>query len=85
MTTHEKYVKLITERYSHLRNESYEMMGNYDFALLGPEQYKTEASMLAYVEQNPDATLEEVVTYFDKITPDGLAPGDDGADLWDDD
>lgn len=85
MTTHEKYVKIITERYGRYKDGSYEEKGNYYFALLAPEQYQNEDEMLDFVEKNPNATLKEVSLYWSKITPDGLAPNDDGTDLLEDD
>lgn len=81
MTVHEEYTALIKERYSHMQGESYEMQCAYYAALYAPYQYRTEASMLKYVKSHPGATLREVCNYYDKITPIGLAPGDDGADL----
>ncbi len=84
MDTHEEYTKLIKERYEHLRNQSYEMMGDYDWALLAPESYCVETPMLSYVKKHPNASLREICKYFSEITPPGLAPGDDGADLLED-
>ncbi|MCD8115944.1 MAG: hypothetical protein LUE21_02315 [Oscillospiraceae bacterium] len=84
MTVHEEYVAVISERYGQIKNESYEMGGYYSCVSLAPEQYKVEASMLAFVKNHPDASLKEVCDYFGEITPVGLAPGDDGADLWED-
>lgn len=81
MTVHEEYTVLIEERYAHLQGESYEMQGDYCCAYFGPYQYRTEASILKYVKTHSNATLGEICNYFDKITPDGLAPGDDGTDL----
>lgn len=85
MKTHDEYIDVIEKRFSHLRNESYEMMGYYDWLLLAPASYCVEAAMLAYVKSHPNADMKELCNYFDQIAPDGLAPGDDGADLWEDD
>ncbi|MCD7906161.1 MAG: hypothetical protein LUH04_00375 [Clostridium sp.] len=84
MTTHEEYTTIISERYGQLKDESYEMGGYYSCVSLAPEQYRIEASMLAYVKKHPSASLKEVFNYFGEIAPIGLAPGDDGADLWED-
>ena len=81
MDIHEEYTELIRKRYAHMKGESYEMQANYYAVYYGPHQYKTESSMLAYIKEHPQATLKEVCNYFNKITPDGLAPGDSGADL----
>lgn len=85
MTVHEEYTKIITERYGKYKNGTYEEKGDYSWILYAPEQYLTEEKMLDYVKKNPKATLKDVAYYADKITPDGLPPGDDGADLLEDD
>lgn len=85
VTVHEEYTKLIEERYAASQSESYAMQAAYYGAYYGPYQYKTEASVLAYAKKHPNATLKDICDYFDQITPDGLAPGDDGADLLSDD
>lgn len=81
MNVHEEYTALITARYQKPERDNYEGCGYYDWVLLAPGQYKTEASMLRYAKANPDATIKDLFDYFNKITPDGLAPDDDGADL----
>lgn len=85
MTVHEEYTKLIQERYSGVDRNNYEQYGYYLAIYHAPAQYMTEASMLSYAKRNPNATAKELFDYFNKITPDGLAPGDDGADLLEDD
>ena len=52
------------------------------FILEAPEQYENESEMLTYFNNNPDATVKDLLGYFDKITPDGLPPC---AFEWDDD
>ncbi len=84
MTVHEKYIEIITERYGRYENGTYEEKGDYLWIINAPEQYQNEDEMLDFVEKNPNATLKEVNNYWDEITPDGLAPGDDGADLLED-
>ena len=39
--------------------------------------------MLEYAQKHPEADMKELIGYFDKVAPDGLAPGDDGEDLAD--
>ncbi len=85
MTVHEEYTKIIEERYSGLKNNSYEMKANYLTAFYAPHYYGTEEAVLNYVKENEKATLAEVANYFNEITPSGLAPGDDGSDLLVDD
>lgn len=85
MAIHEEYTKIIKERYGQYKNGTYEEKGNYLWIVNAPEQYQNESEMLEFVEKNPNATLKEVFSYWNKITPAGLAPGDDGADLLEDD
>ncbi|MCD8327599.1 MAG: hypothetical protein LUC25_00715 [Ruminococcus sp.] len=85
MTIHEEYTKIIEERYGQYKNGTYEERGDYSWIFDAPEQYLTEGKMLDYVKKNPEATLKDIAYYADKITPDGLAPGDDGSDLLVDD
>ncbi|MCD8143543.1 MAG: hypothetical protein LUD83_09785 [Clostridiales bacterium] len=85
MTVHEEYTALIIERYERLKDESYEASGDYSCVLLAPEQYRVEASMLAYVKGHPNVSLKDVCNYFSEITPPGLPPGIIEADLWDND
>ena len=80
-----KYVKLIRARYDHGQKMSYAEEARFLALLDGPEAYQNEDEMLKYVEDHPDATLDNLMDYWDSITPDGLPPGDDGADLLDDD
>ena len=38
----------------------------------------------AFVESHPHATARELFEFFNVTAPEGLAPGDDGADLLED-
>lgn len=85
MSTHNEYLELVKKRFAVLAQRSYEDEANYLWLLYAPAQYKVEASMLAYAKQHPDASSAELCNYFDTIAPEGLPPGDDGADLLEDD
>ena len=52
------------------------------FLFNAPEQYKVEPLMLEYVKSHKDATVEELLSYFDSIAPPGLPPC---ASEWEDD
>ena len=80
---HEEYTQLIKKRYEAASRENYEQRGYYTCVMMAPSQYLTERSMLRYVQAHPTASLKELFVYFEKITPEGLAPGDNGADLLD--
>lgn len=75
-----RYKELFTERY---KKDDFELReeNRILFLLYAPEDYEVENEMLEMLEAKPDATMDELVEYFDNIAPDGLAPNDDGADL----
>ena len=83
MAIHEEYTEIIKKRYEAVSHENYEQNGYYTCVMMAPSQYLTEHSMLRYVQAHPTASLKELFVYFNKITPDGLAPGDNGVDLMD--
>lgn len=85
MTIHEEYIKLIAERYGQYKDGNYEEEQDYYWILEAPANYENEEETLKYLKKHPKATLKEVIRYWDDITPDGLAPNDDGSDLLEDD
>lgn len=84
MTTHEEYIALVEKRYGPLKKNSYEDYANYGWLKDAPGAYLVEEEMLEFMKTHPNATSRECCFYFHEVTPDGLAPGDDGADLLDD-
>jgi len=59
---------------------------DYLFMINAPEQYGVEDEMLEYLKDNPEATVIDLIEYFDGLVPDGTLPiGDDGSDLLEDD
>lgn len=68
--------------YSYDEEDGYARINEFEFMLGAPEQYENEDEMLDYAKAHPDATMRELVEYFDEITPDGLPPC---ASEWDDD
>lgn len=82
-----EWVLLVRERYEPAPDVemSYRDENDFLFLLNAPEQYEVEPQMLQYAKEHPDASMEELIDYFDEIVPPGLAPCDDGADLLDDD
>lgn len=83
-----EYQKAIIKRYagaipdSEKCPEDYEKIADFYFILEAPEQYENEPEMLLYINNNPDASVKDLLEYFDKITPDGLPPC---ASEWEDD
>lgn len=76
-----KFEKLIRDRYEPDGDMEFNEESKLLLLLNGPFHYQNEEEMLEYAEAHPDATMDELIDYWDSITPDGLAPGDDGADL----
>ena len=60
---------------------SYEDENNLLWLLNAPAGYQVEDEMLEYAQKHPDASMKELIEYFDEVAPDGLTPGDDGLDL----
>lgn len=56
-----------------------------EWFIYGSQQYEIEAEAEDFLKKNPDPTAKELNAFFDRTCPGGLAPGDDGADLLDDD
>ena len=80
-----EFEKLIRERYEPDGEMEFNEESKLLLLLNGPLHYQNEEKMLEYAENHPDATMDELIDYGDSITPDGLAPGDDGSDLLEDD
>lgn len=47
---------------------------DYLFLFNAPEQYEVEPLMLEYVKNHEDATVEELLSYFDNIAPPAYLP-----------
>lgn len=90
MNERSEYVNLIVDRYCDAvypdgdTAVSYEAENDYLWLVNAPEQYEVEPQMLEYTKAHPSASMKDLIDYFDDIAPLGLAPGDDGEDLLDD-
>ncbi len=82
------FVKLMVERFA---DEVYpdggttsdeDLLNDSLFLINAPRDYENEDEMLEYAKAHPDATVKELLHYFDEITPDGDPPC---AVDWDDD
>lgn len=82
------FVKLMVERFT---DEVYpnggaassdKMLSDYLFLINAPRDYENEDEMLEYAKAHPDASIRELIDYFNEITPDGDPPC---AVDWDDD
>ena len=79
-----EYVSLIRERYEPEGDMEYEDEADLLLLLNGPEAYENEDQMLNFAKEHPDATMKDLIEYWDSITPDGLPPGMTEEDLLDD-
>ena len=78
-----EYQKRVLERFDAGENMTFSESSTLDMVYYGPAQYGNESVMLAFLDDHPSATLQEVHDYWDSITPDGLPPGMTEADLAD--
>ena len=68
------FVKLIEKRFHDMAYPkdgsecSYETMGEYLAIINGPRAYGVEDEMLAYVQEHEDATMAELLEYFDTFS-----------------
>lgn len=84
MNGESEYVTLVRELYEPDGDMEYNEETKLLLLLNGPSQYGNEEEMLEYLNAHRDITMDELIDYWDGITPEGLAPGDDGADLAED-
>ena len=83
MTKHE-FKELMAKRLARLITDDESKRDVREFAGFC-YSYEFADEILEFMNENPGATLKELWRYFDENVPDGLAPGDDGADLFDED
>lgn len=71
-----KWVTLVRKRYEGNTKikPSYENDCNLLFLLNAPEQYEVEDQMLEYAQKNQNATMSELLDFFDTVATHGLPP-----------
>lgn len=80
------FVKTMEKKFSnYLKSDDEEIVGYAQSFVYGSQQYEIEKEAEKFSEEHPNATARDLFDFFDKTAPDGLAPGDDGADLMADD
>lgn len=86
MSKESRYEQLMRARFE--KDEmSYAEENDLFFLLDAPAQYGNEEEMLEYIMNHEQASLAEIMEYFDSITPDGFPPNmteEDLADVEDD-
>lgn len=78
-----EFVALMRDRFEE-DEMSYNDETTFLFLINAPDQYDNEAEMLKYAKEHPEKTMQELIDYWDSITPDGLPPGMDPEELVDD-
>ena len=79
-----EFMKLVRERFDHGQEMSYQEEGTFLSLLNGPFAYGNENKMIQYAKEHPEATMDEMLDYWDSISPNGLPPGMTEKDLLDD-
>jgi|GEM_PF-2653834 len=79
------FVQKMKKRFrAYLQSDDPETVGEIEMFIHGSQQYEIEEEAEAFVESRPHATARELFEFFNATAPEGLAPGDDGADLLED-
>ena len=78
------FQKRLREKYGESELNQYDQ-DIYEWLYDAPQYYGNDLEMDDFFSEHPDASLLELDKYWESITPDGLAPGDDGEDLLEDD
>ncbi len=79
-----EFMILVRERFDHGQEMSYQEEGTFLSLPNGPFAYENENKMIQYAKEHPEATMDEMLDYWDSITPNGLPPGMTDEDLMDD-
>lgn len=80
-----EFVKLVRDRFDHGQKMTYAEEARFLWLLDAPEAYHNEDKLLKYLGEHPEATMDEAMDYWMSITPEGLPPGMDPAELLEDD
>ena len=67
-----KYVQVLRERYTPADDAEYEEEADFLWMLNAPEQCEVQEEVLDYMEAHPEASLKELVQFFDSLFPDGI-------------
>ena len=67
-----EYVQLLRERYTPVDDAEYEEEADFLWMLNAPEQCCVQEEVLEYMKAHPEASLKELVQFFDSLFPDGI-------------
>lgn len=77
-----EFVELMVDRFSddvYGRN-NYEDVADYLYIINAPGQSGLEPEMLEFAKENPDATVKELIEYYESLDPRIIAEDDDDED-----
>lgn len=77
-----EFVQLMVDRFSddvYDRN-NYEDVADYLYIVNGPGQDGLEPEMLEFAKEHPDATVKELIEYYESLDPKIIADDDDDED-----
>lgn len=67
-----KYVQVLRERYTPLDDAEYEEEADFLWMLNAPEQCCVQEEVLEYMKAHPEASLKDLIAFFDSLFPDGI-------------
>lgn len=67
-----KYVQVLRERYTPAEDAEYEEEADFLWMLNAPEQCEVQEEVLGYMEAHPEASLKDLIAFFDSLFPDGI-------------
>ena len=67
-----EYVEWLREHYTPADDAEYEEEADFLWMLNAPEQCYVEDEVLEYIKAHPEASLKELVEFFDSLFPDGI-------------
>lgn len=67
-----EYVQLLRERYTPVDDAEYEEEADFRWMLNAPEQCCVQEEVLEYMKAHPEASLKDLISFFDSLFPDGI-------------
>lgn len=67
-----EYVQLLRERYTPAEDAEYEEEADFLWMLNAPEQCYVQEEVLEYMKAHPEASLKDLIAFFDSLFPDGI-------------
>ena len=77
-----EFVQLMVDRFSDdvYSHNNYEDIADLLYIVNGPDQDGLEPEMLEFAKENPDATVKELIEYYESLDPRIIAEDDDDED-----